>query len=215
MKPGRKTDSNPTSLQIRVSPLKKAVWYYRFRDKDGRLREGTLRYVAVATDGDGRVTLDYEQAKTEVARIKGDVAKSESERQEESDRTHFDTLEVGFRYYLANRITLKNEPLGAETKADYKKVFNQYLRKNLLVDEGFETPPSQWDLAETKVMQWMQLLLKIKGKSLAKARNCQSIISGIYGMGVALKVLDSNPMNNARYLRVLPKPPEKKDTWTQ
>ena len=59
-------------------------------------------------------------------------------------------------------------------------------------------------------MQWMQLLLKIKGKSLAKARNCQSIISGIYGMGVALKVLDSNPMNNARYLRVLPKPPEKK-----
>ena len=121
MKPGRKTDSNPTSLQIRVSPLKKAVWYYRFRDKDGRLREGTLRYVAVATDGDGRVTLDYEQAKTEVARIKGDVAKSESERQEESDRTHFDTLEVGFPLFPANRITLKNEPLGAETKADYEE----------------------------------------------------------------------------------------------
>lgn len=127
---------------------------------------------------------DYEQAKTEVARIKSDVAKSESERREESDRTHFHTLEDGFRYYLANRITLKNEPLGAETKADYEKVFNQYLRKNLLVDEGFETPPSQWDLAETKVMQWMQFLLKIKGKSLAKARNCQSIISGIHGMGV-------------------------------
>ena len=62
-------------------------------------------------------------------------------------------------------------------------MFNQYLRKNLLVDEGFETPPSQWDLAETKVMQWMQLLLKIKGKSLAKARNCQSIISGVLWNG--------------------------------
>jgi integrase len=210
MKPGRKTDLNPTSLQIRVSPLKKAVWYYRFRDKEGVLREGTLKYAAVAADGDGRVTLDYEQAKAEVARIKGDAAKSESERREESDRTYFDTLEDGFRYYLANRITLKNEPLAEETKADYERVFNQYLRKNLLAGEGFKTPPSQWSLADTKVMQWMQLLLKIKGKSLAKARNCQSIISGIYGMGVALKVLDLNPMNNARYLRVLPKPPEKK-----
>ncbi|MBC8750184.1 MULTISPECIES: tyrosine-type recombinase/integrase [Paraburkholderia] len=210
MKPGRKTDSNPTSLQIRVSPLKKAVWYYRFRDKDGLLREGTLKYAAVAADGDGRVTLDYEQAKAEVARIKGDAAKSESERREESDRTHFDTLEDGFRYYLANRITLKNEPLEKETKTNYEKVFNQYLRKNLLAEEGFKTPPSQWNLADTKVMQWMQLLVRIKGKSLSKARNCQSIISGIYGMGVALRVLDSNPMNNARYLRVLPKPPEKK-----
>jgi integrase len=208
-KPGRKTDSNPTSLQIRVSPLKKAVWYYRFRDQDGRLREGTLKYAAVAAGGDGRVTLDYGQAKAEVARIKVEATKSESERRAESDRTHFHTLEDGFRYYLQNRMTLKDQPLVDETKADYEKVFNLYLRKNFLEEEGLKTPPSQWVLADTEVMQWQQLLVKIREKSLAKARNCQSIISGVYGMGVALKVLNTNPMSNTRYLRTLPKLPKK------
>ncbi|MDD1790146.1 tyrosine-type recombinase/integrase [Burkholderia gladioli] len=208
-KPGRKTDAHPTSLQLRVSPRGKAVWYYRFRDKAGAPREGTLKYAAVEADGDGRVTLDYEQAKAEVARIKVEATKSESERRAESDRTHFQTLEDGFRYYLSNRVTLKDQPLADETKANYEKVFNLYLRKNLLEDEGLQTPPSQWVLADTEVMQWQQLLVKIRGRSLAKARNCQSIISGVYGMGVALKVLNSNPMSNTRYLRTLPKLPKK------
>jgi len=209
-KPGRKTDANPTSLQLRVSPLKKAVWYYRFRDKLGVLREGTLKFEAVEANGDGRTTLDYEQAKAEVRRIKLDSTKSESERRADSDRTHFHTLEDGFQYYLRNRKTLKDKPLAHSTRVDYEKVFKSYLRKNLLEKEGFRTPPAQWVMSETEVMQWQQLLYKIQESSLAKARNCQSIISGIYGLGVALQVLQSNPIANIRYLRTLPKLPAKK-----
>lgn len=209
-KPGRKTDANPTSLQLRVSPLKKAVWYYRFRDKSGVLKEGTLKFEAVEANGDGRTTLDYEQAKAEVRRIKQDSTKSESERRADADRTHFHTLEDGFQYYLRNRKTLKDGPLADSTIADYKKVFNNYLCKNLLEKEGFQTPPAQWVLSETEVMQWQQLLYKIHERSLAKARNCQSIISGIYGLGVALQVLKSNPIANIRYLRTLPRLPAKK-----
>ncbi|MEM5368925.1 tyrosine-type recombinase/integrase [Paraburkholderia azotifigens] len=206
----RTTDANPTSLQLRVSPKGKAVWYYRFRDKDGKLQEGTLKFRAVEADGDGRVTLDYEQAKAEVKRIKLEATKSEAEKQSELDRRHFNTLEDGFRYLLENRVTRKDRPLSTETKADYQKVFRQYLQKNLLHDDGVKSVPAQWSLADTEVMQWQRLLRRIAQQSVAKARNCQAIISGVYGMGVALGVLTSNPMSTTRYLRTLPSLPKRK-----
>ncbi|WP_432258094.1 tyrosine-type recombinase/integrase [Cupriavidus sp. TMH.W2] len=208
-KPGRKTDANPTSLQLRVSETKRAVWYYRFRGKDGKPNEGTLKFRAVPQDGDGKLTLDYEQAKALVARIKLDAAKTDSERHADNNRAKFGTLEDGFKFYLEHRMTKRDQGLVESTKRDYEKVFNTYLRTRILDEKEYPKPPSEWVLAETEVMQWQALFAAIRKRSLAKARNCQSIISGVYGVGVALKVLDWNPINNVRYLRTLPSLPKK------
>lgn len=94
-KPGRKTDANPTSLQLRVSEKKRAVWYYRFRGPDGQLNEGTLKFLAVPHGGDGKVTLDYEQAKQMVARLKLESRKTEVEKHADSNRAHFHTRLLG------------------------------------------------------------------------------------------------------------------------
>ncbi|MCS6479761.1 tyrosine-type recombinase/integrase [Burkholderia thailandensis] len=208
-KPGRKTDANPTSLQLRVSEKKRAVWYYRFRGPDGQLNEGTLKFLAVPHGGDGKVTLDYEQAKQMVARLKLESRKTEVEKHADSNRAHFHTLADGFEYYKEHRITKGDGPLKESTKRNYDKVFNMYLRKPILDEKRFSKPPSEWVLANTEVMQWTELLTAIRRRSLAKARNCQAIISGIYGMGCALRVLDTNPIVNVRYLRTLPALPKK------
>ncbi|CPF96556.1 Site-specific recombinase XerD [Burkholderia pseudomallei] len=208
-KPGRKTDVNPTSLQLRVSEKMRAVWYYRFRGPDGELIEGTLRLRAVPHDGDGKVTLDYEQAKERVAKLKLESRKTEVEKHADSNRSQFHTLADGFEYYKKHRVTKGDGPLKESTKRNYDKVFNMYLRKPILDGKRFSKPPSEWVLSDTEVMQWTELLTAIKQRSLAKARNCQAIISGVYGMGVALSVLDTNPIVNVRYLRTLPALPKK------
>lgn len=208
-KSGRKTDTNPTSLQLRVSPRGKAVWYFRFRGPDGNLIEGTLKFRAVPYEGDGKVTLDYEQAKAAVAKLKVESRKTEAEKHADSNRAHFHTLADGFEYYKKHRKTKGDGLLKEATKANYEKVFNTYLRKPILDGKRFAKPPCEWVLADTDVMQWTELLTAIMERSLAKARNCQAIISGIYGMGVALRILDANPIVNVRYLRTLPALPKR------
>lgn len=208
-RPGRVNDSNSTYLQLRVPESRRAVWYFRFQGLNGKREEGTLPGQAVFENGDGVTTIDYQQAKDIVKQKVRNARTPESKKHEEDNRARFRTLKDGFEYYLENRRKKGNRPLEDSTKNDYRKVFRIYLESRILDSKKFSKPPSEWDLHKTEVMQWIELLQAISKKSLSKANNCQAIISGIYGMGVALKVLESNPMTNTRYLNVLEKPPKR------
>jgi integrase len=202
-KPGRKNDTNATYLQLRVSEAGGAVWYYRFQGPNGKRVEKTLRGRAVPDDGDGTTTIDYKQAKDAVEKRVMEERTPESVKHEKSNRAHFHTLADGFEYFKANRMKKSKKPLAESTKADYDKVFGSYLAKRILDPKKYLKPPSEWELGKTGVMQWADLLRAIAKRSPAKALNCQAIISGIYGMGVALEVLDANPITNIRYLNTL------------
>lgn len=208
-RPGRKSDANAsTYLQLRVSASGRAVWYYRFQGLNGKRIEATLSGDAVADDGNGVTTIDYSQAKKAVAQKVVDARTPEATKHAEMNRAHFHTLKDGFEYFKANR-KRKSKPLEATTKEDYDKVFRIYLCTRILDSKKYSKPPSEWELATTDVMQWAELLTEIAKRSPAKALNCQAIISGIYGMGVALRILNTNPITNVRYLDTLAPLPKK------
>ncbi|MFY3431990.1 tyrosine-type recombinase/integrase [Achromobacter mucicolens] len=195
--PGRWIDKSHAGFGMRVSPKGKAVWFVRFRDAEGKEVSETLG--SVDATGDGLSGISYEVALEKSRRVRSEAMKTEQERELQRGLAEYSTLAGVFEKYLADRRKKDGEPLAPTTKADYRKLFKQYLQ-----------PVKNWNLPEIRAFQWKDFLIDIQKRSPAKAVYCKNVISGIYTYLMANDLVDSNPMAKVTQQRIIARPVPRK-----
>ena len=170
--PGEYIDPQNPGFFLRVSPKRKAVYAYRFRDKDGKIDTGTIgpaaeKHVGGIALADAREFFYRQRA----------ISKGE-------EQDGLLTLKVAFEKYMLLPKKGGAGPRSQTTLDAYRSVWNRCMKS-----------AGSWMLADTKSSKWEGLLDGIKeNNGPYDARLAFMIIKAIYHDYVERGDLPRNPV---------------------
>lgn len=170
---------------MRVSPLGKAVWAYRFRDAQGKIQGKNIAEIGELSGG-GRLSLDdaldkFRQIRTRLKSPASGVA------------VGLNLREAFESWKVEHRNRKGGGKLSQETLKDYQAVFDRVLAEEA----------GDWPLQGTTTLEWRRVLLKYQKKSLSQTRRAYWLLHSIYADIIELdETFGSNPLNK-RALRNL------------
>lgn len=205
---GEHIDPGFANFGVRVSPKGKSVWWARYSEGTGTERKqaektlGLVQYEGATADGVRILDLyqAHEAAREWIAEQKDPVFAAQKKAEREAAKAKPLTLEHGFEEYLQMRRTKRGDPLAETTKDSYRKTFDKHL-----------AAAKDWPLLSTDARQWAKLLTGVAEKSVSRAQETMSIVSGIYTHYETLELpgLTRNPIRNVRRLRLFKAPPKR------
>jgi len=170
--PGEHINPDVPGFGLRVSPKRKAVYFYRFRDKDGILQTGTIgeaaeKHVGGIALADAHASFNTKRAIARGEEIEGVL-----------------TLRVAFDKYMLLPKRGGAGPRAETTLEAYRSLYSRCLK-----------PAANWPLTDTKAAKWEGLFDAMRNKSKSDTRIAFMLVKAIYSDYVERAEIPRNPID--------------------